>query len=285
MNAGATGTPPACVFQNVLAFGASVTQGTPRTMWPVYSAFVGSVEAYGRVMGTKILPGTYKSPLETYSARGYGTSPVRYLIKRYAGREGLKRVSYIGKYFVQSEADLGSTQIISLLAGADRSKFDSASLLIGVDAFYWDAIYQNCGYGNGTGTEALIPAFIAETKRLGKTLVLGTVPLENPATVRIDSERIGIPGLWYAPDSKCASSINKTLAQFCTVANNCYIADLKSAVEDLQCGKKLKLRNGEEFSLYEMRPDGVHMSDKGARYVADIVSLALEASPPACANP
>ncbi len=114
-------------------------------------------------------------------------------------------------------------------------------------------------------------------------MILGNVPFENPATVRIDSDRIGIPGLWYPPDVTCARRINEVLAESCLAQNGCYIVDLKGAVDDLQCGKKLKLRNGEEFSLYEMRPDGVHMSDKGARYIGELMIRAFEASPPKCA--
>lgn len=268
-------------FQNVVAFGASVTQATPYVI-PGWSTAVGGVETYGKVFGDSRLPKDNGSSLNKYTPRNFGLSPVRYLVKKYAGKSGLKNIKYVGSYITNSEKDLGSSQIQSLLDGERRALFDSATILVGVDAFYWDAIWGNCGYGTDTGAEAVIPRLVDEAKRLGKIVILGTVPLENPANVKIDSNRTGVGGLWYAPNPRCAESINQTLAEYCKPTDNCYIADLHAAVEDLNCGKKLPMRDGTSYGHYEFRPDGVHMSDKGARYISELMMTALEAHPPEC---
>jgi lysophospholipase L1-like esterase len=110
-------------------------------------------------------------------------------------------------------------------------------------------------------------------------VVLGTIPQEIPVNVRIDSQRTGVKGLWYAPNIRCAQSLNRTLAQYCTPAQNCYLVDLKKFVDDLNCGMKVKLKDGSEYSLFELRPDGIHQSDAGARAIAERIIDALEQDP------
>ncbi len=273
---------PLCVFENVVGFGASVTQSTPALI-PGYQALVWGAEMYEAIGGEWSLPGSRNSPIYNYTSRGYGPSPVEILVKDYLGWQGLKNINYIGAYFTQSENDLGSAQVQALLHGDKVSLYEQASLLVGFDAFYWDAIHGNCG--GDAGVESIIRELIERSKSRGQTLILGTVPFENPATVRIASVRTGVHGLWYAPEVKCAARINDTLHQFCHSTNGCYLVDLKAAVGELRCGKKLRLRNGEAFGLFEMRPDGVHMSDVGSRFLAEMAMDALEKDPPSCNAP
>ena len=165
--------------------------------------------------------------------------------------------------------------------GDKQSVFQKTSLVIGIDAFYWDAVQANCGGGPGTA-ELAIAELIQKAKATGTTLVLGNVPHENRQNIRIDSERLGISGMWYPLDVPCTDSINNTLQTLCTLENNCYIVDIKGMVDDLNCGMKLKLANGEAYGLYEMRPDGVQLSDKGAVYVSEKIMAQMEAHPPQC---
>jgi len=270
---------PACLFENVVAFGASVTQATPAVI-PGYKAIVAGVETYGYYIGdTSGLP-RISSPLNNYKSHPYGWSPVRYFVESHAGRAQSKRITYTGSYVTQKFEDLGSSQIWQLIAGSNRALFDKASLLVGIDAFYWDAVWDTCSVNAPTQA---IRDFTQEVKRAGKIAVLGTVPIENSQNVRIDSERIGVPGLWYAPKASCARTINKALNEYCRTEDGCYIVDLKSVADDLNCGGTVPLeQDGQSYSLYELRPDGVHMSDKGARYLAQRITQALAQRPPAC---
>jgi hypothetical protein len=276
-----TAAVPQCVFRKTIAFGASVTQATAY-MIPGYRAVVRGVELYGSHFGDTTLPQDLSSPLRTYTPRPFGLSPVRYLVKQLADKKALDRITYIGSYVTQTGEDLGSSQMLSMMQGERQELFNSASLIVGVDAFYWDSIWQNCGYGSGAGAEPIIAAFIQEAKKRGITLILGNVPNENSANVRIDSHRTGVPGFWYPPKPQCSDSINATLNRFCTPQNGCYIADLKSLAEDVNCGQKVALSDGSSYSLFELRPDGVHLSDKGSRYLAELMAKVLERNPPTC---
>ncbi len=185
---------PACVFDKVVAFGASVTQATP-AMIPGYRSFVVGAELYGSINGNDKLPRA-GSPLRNFSYRPWGLSPVRYLIKNYLGASGAKKIEYIGKYFTQSEEDLGSSQIRELLIGGKKTTFENTTLLVGVDAFYWDAIWNNCGYGRRVGVEDHIRLLTRTASHRGLTLVLGNVPYE-----RRPYERQGRALYWRIDDS------------------------------------------------------------------------------------
>jgi hypothetical protein len=267
--------PRSALVRNVVAFGASVTQATFNTI-PGMRSFVWGIETYGNWFGEQQAL-KFNSPLKNYRARSFGPSPVQYLVEQLGGKRN--QITYIASYTTDKTADLGSSQILSLIEGERKPLFEKATMLVGVDAFYWDAIWDNCGYGRVHGAENTIPALISEAKRMNKVVVLGTIPQEIPVNVRIDSQRTGVKGLWYAPNIRCAQSLNRTLAQYCTPAQNCYLVDLKKFVDDLNCGMKVKLKDGSEYSLFELRPDGIHQSDAGARAIAERIIDALEQDP------
>jgi hypothetical protein len=222
-------------------------------------------ETYGRVFGD------YRKPRDLpRTPRPFGLSPVRYLVKSVAGRAGLSKVTYISEFFPNGEDSLGSTQIVRMLNGSERPLFDQASLIVGVDAFYWDAISDNCG----PGLDQTITALIERARDAGKTLILGTVPIEDPAKVRINSDAIGI-NMWWPPVPECAIRINQLLNRRCTEANRCLVVDLAAAVARLNAGESLPLGDGGRYDYYQMRPDGVHLSDKGSRYVAELMVTEL----------
>jgi hypothetical protein len=271
----ASHSQPALV-RDVVAFGASVTQATFNTI-PGMRPLVWGIETYGRWFGDQDLsPLKFNSPLKNYRARGFGPSPVQYLVEELGGNRN--QITYIGSYVTNKYEDLGSAQILSLLQGERRPLFDKATLLVGVDAFYWDAIWNKCD-GPDYGPEGILRMLIREAKRTGKVVVLGTVPQEIPVNVRIDSRRTGVKGLWQTPNPSCVRSLNRTLHQYCTPDQNCYLVDLKAFVDDLNCGIKIKLKDGSEYGLFELRPDGVHQSDAGARAIAEKIIEAFERNP------
>ncbi len=268
---------PQCLFRKVVAFGASVTQATP-TIIPGYKAIVSGIETYGKYFGDQTLPKVDVS--QPYRIRPYGDSPARIFVGQRGPKGASSRITYMGSYFTQNQAGLGSSQIQTMLYGKSRALFESASLIVGVDAFYWDSIWGNCG---PNGVEPIIRDLIEQASQRGTILMLGTVPHEVGANVRIDSNRVGIDGLWYAPQPECTDSINQTLNDYCTPDRGCYIVDLKGTVDDLNCGYKLPVNTG-KYGLYELRPDGVHLSDFGSQYIADLMTKALKQNPPTCSN-
>ena len=233
----------ACTFRKPVVIGASISAETARTI-PFYSS---AVDALALRKWILFLP-------------SFGFSPAKPLIRLY-GRGGEE--ADLSKMFTRNDPDLGSSQINSLMNGDRRSTFDSASVVVGVDAFYWDAIWDKCGYESGTGVEKTIGSFIDVARAKSIKLILGNVPQEEPSKVIIDSEALGVPGLWYRPVPRCVDSINRTLLSLCKADRGCYVVDLNAMAQALNKGEKLRMRNGEEHGLYAMRPDGVHLSVLG----------------------
>lgn len=269
----------ACVGRDVLAFGASVTQGTPAKI-PLWAQFVLGLEIYSKYKNIENLP-KFSAPDAMGRPRGYWYSPV----SRFAGLLGAKKFTNSGHLFNTEEEHLGSNQIDSMLSGGKRAKkFESASLIVGVDAFYWDAIWNTCEEYAGTmhSPENQIRSLILEARERKKFLILGNVPIENPANVRISSDRTGVENLWYPPEPSCAASINETLKDLCTYENNCYILDMKKMVDDINCGVAMKTWNGSEYKYFDLRSDGVHLSLWGSRYISEQLYELLAARPPVC---
>ena len=263
---------PASVFDHVLAFGASVTHATPAVL-PFYDNFTRAAESLAMANGDYELPAGF----DPSAQRPWGLSPVRYLVKHYRGKAGLKNITYVSSLITNGDEDAGSGQIERFLNGEQRALFDAATVVVGIDAFYWDAVYNNC-QANDFNLKDRIVALIDEARAAGKVLILGNVPEEDASKVRIDSERTGMNG-WWAPNPLCAKNISSLLESRCKVANGCYIVDLRGTVERLNAGEKLPLADGGHYGLFEMRPDGVHLSDKGTRYLAELAIKQLERAP------
>jgi|GEM_PF-5968226 len=255
----------ACTFKNTVLIGASITANTAMSI-PLYHT---AVSAMALRKGVFLLP-------------PFGASPSSFLLMGYAKTgffsSGWKNYSVM---FTNSEEHLGSSQIRALVEGSERQVFNSASAIIGIDAFYWDAIFDNCGTGP-TSAEQSIERLIQEARAKNIKMILGNVPYEDPSQVIIDSESIGIEGLWYRPKAACVASINDTLQRECVPQNGCYLIDLNDMATRLNNGEKLKLKNGAVYGLYSLRPDGVHLSTNGSIYVAERMVDALEANPPQC---
>lgn len=260
-----TDTEKTCAFKNTVVIGASISAQTAMTI-PFYHKMV---SALALRQGKFMLP-------------AFGPSPVNLFLNLYSGQSWGGNKTDLSKMFTNQQEYLGSSQVQSLLTGPHREAFLKAGTVFGLDAFYWDAIWGNCGYGNGDGVEAVIENLIREARTNHINLVLGNVPHEDPSHVLIDSDALGIPGLWYKPEDKCVDSINSTLKAKCSKADGCYIIDFESAVAQLNAGKKLTLNNGASYSLFRIRPDGVHVSTYGAKLLEEKIVAEIESAPPTC---
>lgn len=254
-----------CAFKNTVVVGASITAQTAITI-PLYHKMI---SALAIPRGHFLLP-------------NFGPSPVNLFMNLYSGQGWGGNHRDLSRMFTKTDEDLGSAQIETLLTGQNRNSFLRANTVFGIDAFYWDAVYNQCGFGNGFGVEETIKKLIQQARANHTNLVLGNVPHENPNNVLIDSETLGIDGLWYKPEDSCVSSINETLKVNCRKSDGCYIIDMEKIVSTLNSGGTLQLQNGQRYSLYQIRPDGVHLSVYGSKYIQEQIIEALESAPPNC---
>lgn len=273
-----------CVFKKPVVVGASISAETAQWLslsLPVVGVFPSPIpNGFGPYY---LLTSSLAASRGVFLLPRFGGSPIKALLRDYAhtGVFNTGEVDY-SKMFTRDNGDLGSAQIQELLGGAHKSVFANASVIFAIDAFYWDAIYNNCGLGNGEGVEATIKTLTSEAAVKNIKLFLGKVPYEDPKTVLIDSARLGFPGLWYQPTPECVKSINTTIDSFCRTDQGCYKVDLNDMAQRLIDGEKLSLKDGSTHDLYSMRPDGVHVSIYGTTYVKEQMIQALEKSPPKC---
>ncbi|MGE3760296.1 MAG: hypothetical protein AB7H97_21200, partial [Pseudobdellovibrionaceae bacterium] len=117
----------------------------------------------------------------------------------------------------------------------------------------------------------------------GIVLVLGKVPVEDPNKILWEKTPDYIrERAWHPPKPQCVAKINQLLVQQCLVGNQCYILDLYQIVQTLNRGGTLKLENGSALNLEKMRPDGVHVSNEGSRYLQEQILSAFAKNRPAC---
>lgn len=293
------------VFHTPLFVGASITANLTRVI-PAYNTLT------AHVIGE--IPQEVKDRTDSWWMRKLGirpekqgSSPSHQVARKYRLAEILRytearRTEYakiedfrvsnsmnLSRKITTKYAHIGTGQIESFL-GEDaplKDAYKESSIIMGIDLFYWDAVLDYCGHGgalthNVTGkrvdTEHRIRLLTEQAKQDGKVLMLGTVPYDSSEKVFLHSHITG----WNAPDPSCVYSINSTLRYHCREENNCYIVDLEEMVEKLYAGEKLSLKGGSSYDLYQMRPDGVHLSDKGSQYVTEQMIDMLETNPPVC---
>lgn len=266
----------ACLTRKPIGFGASVMQATAKLI-PGYQTLISRYEAYEA--GEGLTPQNPKVPKPT-SYRRFGWSPLHSLTKMLGGKAATRNVLHKGAFYTDDVSKLGGQQIHSLLHGELKKTYQEASLLMAVDAFYWDAEWDACG--SWADPIPHIEELTRKVRAHGKTLILGTVPHEDPRLVRIDIRRIGYDFAWRPPRLSCLTKINEALHRLCTPENNCYLVDLKGDIDVLKEGGKLEVAGVGSFDYYEMRPDGVHLSDMGVLYIAQTVMKAFQTHPPIC---
>lgn len=266
-----------CVFKSPLYIGASLTAATPNKiiLWNeiISLAFGAPYHSMG------INPGAVV-------ARKYRGNLLEKQLTRHGSKciQGVCRSENLAFMFTIDDTHSGAYQIEFLLDenGKNRSAYEKASVIFGLDLFYWDAVWDDCSRGQ-LDVEYQIQRLIESAGEDGKTLILGTVPYDEGGKVFIDSERIGIEGFWYQPTPSCVSSINDVIRNNCREYNNCYVVDLERIVNHLYSGHSVDVR-GVPHGLHSLRPDGVHLSKVGTLFLADTIVEILEANPPRCSS-
>ena len=201
-----------------------------------------------------------------FNTYAYGKNPGKILVHHF---NKLSSPIDLSVYFTNSNEHLGSFKIKKLLEdnSIENSIFNEATAIIGLDLFYWDAIWNTCGYRkDGIYVEKQIKDLIERSFHSQKLLILGNVPHDKAEYIKIDSETLGIDGLWYKANQYCVNSINKALEENCTLKKNCVLFDFKTFVKNLQNGQSMTFK-GQSYSLYDLRPDGVHLSVIGSELI------------------
>lgn len=260
-----------CIFKKPITIGASLT-GEIGRRFPGFAEF-----QFVR---------TITDSKHRGSLAGFGQSPAHLLMERIAHVKDVYSTPSTAIMNTSDWADLGSHQIRDLLYREKTAMFDDRSVLIGVDAFYWDAIYGNCEYRGADVSYPVERAIrdLTEVARQRKmTLILGNAPYENASTITITNEELNVDFMWSPPEPECVTRINQTLRENCLVENGCYILDNKDMSERLVRGETLRLQDGSTGKLYDMRLDGVHVTQLGSMYMAEQMKLGMQKNhPPMC---
>ena len=126
-----------------------------------------------------------------------------------------------------------------------------------------------------------IAAFIDQMSQQGKVLILGNVRSEDWNKVAF------VPRLVLKNNNEtCRQQVNKSLRQYCTPEQNCYVVDLDKIVYALNTTGELVLKSGQRvsgnrFHLFnEVRLDGISLSPWGVQVIVEDVLKSLSANPP-----
>lgn len=239
-----------CVFKNTVTFGASITHETM----------------------LKAPVSVFSGPFALLRGQFFGQSPAKILTLHSGGK-------LIADYSAAFGSPVGMEQIQSMVTESNQlvKKVSSASVIVGLDAFYWDAAWEYCGY-----TEGWIRNLIKLASEKKIPLVLGTVPLEDEQSVFWSYLGSLREYAWTPPDHACLASINQTLKESCRPENRCYTVDLFGIIKNLNAGGTIQLNDGRKYDRAATRVDGVHISDRGAQYLAEEILRQLEKGPELC---
>jgi len=215
-----------------------------------------------------------------------GPSPVDLLLNTYGAKVQRKDYTNLAIARTTSYLDFGSRQLKNLIEGKElRPKFEAATVIFGLDLFYWDAMAGNCKPEDRI--HEWIPELINQSNYHGIYTILATLPEEDPKQVLINTEGFilfsnpiyEIP-MWYPLHLNCVRMFNAELKKHCRIEKKCYLIDIDADVQTLNSGGTLRLRNGRSYRRYAMRPDGVHLSNLGSIYIMEKMMDALEENPP-----
>ena len=168
----------------------------------------------------------------------------------------------------------GSEQLAAYRATiAGQERVDHASAVMSLDAFYWQTAEGKCN-------DALNSAdsIISEMKAKHKPLVLATVPDEDP---RLVSTVLKLAG-WVKPDPACVTQLNAKLKAQCHSQDQCYLLDLHDMVAKLN-GPGVWFENHLNRSA-NIRFDGIHLSERGKRFISQLIGQKMKERPPDCAR-
>ena len=181
-------------------------------------------------------------------------------------------------------APLGSEQIEKIL-GEDRSTFDQASVVIGVDLFYWDAILANEDASLCEAAKEALNQLVIAAAGQDKPLIIGNIPDEKEENV-LDQFRQAVPA-WKPPLTSCREDLNNHISQACDAEMDCYVVDFFNIVNDLNDDGEIIVPEGEgevSYELSKVRTDGVHLTEVGSMILQNHIKDKLNTKRPQCAG-
>jgi hypothetical protein len=174
------------------------------------------------------------------SADYYTKSPAKRLALRYTT---LDQISILAR-----NGTPGKLTIV----GITPELLHDRSIVIGLDMFFWDATQVDA-----VPSLAAIEKLVALTQTAKIPLVLGNVPSLMPA---LQPRR---------------AMINAKIASVCQPENGCYMLDLDSIFHKTMHAGGVIFR-GKHYGLQDLLPDGLHIADVAAEYLADSLEQLLD---------
>jgi hypothetical protein len=171
-------------------------------------------------------------------------SPGKRLAERFTDAAKITTVAQSGAPALQIEPRITS-ELLS-----------SHTLLIAMDLFFWDSTQ-----GDPAPSLAALDRLLEKAEQAGIPLILGDIPALIP---------IG---------QSSRSALNRALREKCVRAQQCYLLPLDSIHRTLIEEGSISFE-GAKYTLREVMPDGLHLSDVGARYLADRMAALLQSPAP-----
>lgn len=230
-----------CALEDVFVFGASISAGYAKAgdvMWGEGSAFT-SVQ---HLLSVHNPDGNFNN--ENTKLRG-------------------------GWYFEHTQELFGDSE--------ETEKMKQSSLMLSMDAFYWDSIDGEASFTADNTCAQSIQAMrdvVGFAKENEIPLVLSNIPAEVGTPVGF---LVRQASGWREPFSACYEVFNTELEAECLASNQCFIVDIDNVVAQLnQEENPGVLWNDETFTREDLRTsDAVHLTDLGNEYIAHLIEQAI----------
>lgn len=238
-----------CVFKEPIMFGASVSAG------------------YGGI------PDGIAGRLSRGLYHGNNLNPIAEMQRIYHPGPSTNLSEMVGG---MPDSGNGVHQLKRLLrTPAGRQKFANCSVLGGIDAFYWPSVEAPC-----KDTLADVDYLISLAAREKKPLILGNLPIENPAQI----SPILVAAGWKPPPANCVAQLNAKMKKECKSENQCYLVNINSMVKKLNSPSGVVYGRQRLFSR-DVRFDGIHLTPIGRQYIMSLIAAQLKANPAQCSSP
>jgi len=174
------------------------------------------------------------------------------------GRRVARRLGTEGSLVEKARAGASGASIVPTLTDDD---FATATVVIGVDLFYWDS-RRDCA-----GGLAAVDAFFKLAAVHRTPVVIGNVPALRAGP--------------FGGGGACRDPLNARIAAACAAAPGCALLDLDKLWSQAAAAGGLKI-DGRRYTSAELLPDGLHPSDVASESIAErIVALVDETPDPA----
>jgi len=144
------------------------------------------------------------------------------------------------------------TELVPKLPDSD---YNSCSLVIGVDLFFWDSVPDSGANVRATCARrtAIVSQFFARLRKAHIPIVIGNIP--------------NLLGTFVS--QSCADDLNARIVSECQLSGptRCRILDLRRIHELAEKGQLVI--GDRHVSLEDLLPDGLHLSELSANYIKD----------------